>query len=357
MKHIPVILFGTGNVGCELLEQIIASREIVANRNHFHFDIVALLDSQGWEWQPVGIGDEQLYNVIANKRSGQSLGKDRPENNRVLARLTSAGIEEAIVVDTTAADDMELVIDDALEHDFCVAMANKKPLTGPWSSARRYYNHPRLRYESTVGGGQPVIATLRTLRDTGDQVLSIEGQMSGTLGYICAQLDQGTPFSEALAGAKSRGYTEPDPREDLGGMDVKRKIMILARLAGWPLEDDDIEVEALFHPALAHLSVEEFFEAIVAMDPPMRDRVAKVSESGKVLRYVAEVNEAGGSVGMVDLPPSSPLANLKYIGFRTGHYDSEPLLIAGKGAGLDMTAAGVLGDMIGLGREQLFPHI
>ena len=93
------------------------------------------------------------------------------------------------------------------------------------------------------------------------------------------------------------------------------------------------------------------------MDPPMRDRVTKASESGKVLRYVAEVNEAGGSVGMVDLPPSSPLANLKYIGFRTGHYDSEPLLIAGKGAGLDMTAAGVLGDMIGLGREQLFPHI
>ncbi len=351
MKHVPVVVFGTGNVGRTLVQQIVDSREIVAGRNHFHFDIVALLDSQGWRWQPVGFDDNQLQNIIADKKAGRPLSEDRPGHSEVLLRLAASEIEGAIVVDTTAADGMEPVIDQALELDYSVAMANKKPLTGPWPTARRYYNHPKLRYESTVGGGQPVIATLRYLRDTNDQIFSIEGQLSGTLGYICGRLDEGASFSAALAEAKARGYTEPDPREDLGGQDVKRKIMILGRLAGWPLEEDDVQVEALYHPSLAHLSVGEFMESVTAMDPVMRDRIDAAGNADQVLRYVARVSEKGGSVGLTGLSPTSPLANLKYINFRTARYDDEPLMIAGKGAGLEMTAAGVLGDMIALVRE------
>ncbi len=351
MKNIPVIVFGIGNVGQTLVQQIVDSHEIVASRNHLHFSIVALVDSRGWQWDPVGLDDNRLQNIIADKQGGQPLSEGRPGQTEVLRQLAAAGIERAIVVDTTAADGMEPVIDLALELDFAVAIANKKPLTGPWTAARRYYNNPKMRYESTVGGGQPVIATLRYLRDTNDQIFSIEGQLSGTLGYICSRLDEGSSFSKALAEAKDRGYTEPDPREDLGGLDVKRKIMILGRLAGWPLEEDDIQVEPLYHPSLAHLSVAEFMESAIAMDPVIGDQIIAAGHAGQVLRYIARVSEQGGAVGLSGLSPSSPLANLKYINFRTARYDDEPLMIAGKGAGLEMTAAGVLGDMIALVRE------
>ncbi len=353
MNRMPVVIFGAGGVGRALFRQLVTTREIVASRNRCHFDIVAVLDSSSWAWQPDGLTDEQLEEIIKQKEDGHSLGSDRPENQKIFDHLSEAGLVGGLLVDVTAADNMEPIIDEALESQHGVVLANKKPLTGLWEHTRGYYNHPCLRYESTVGGGQPVINTLRYLRDTGDPVINIEGQLSGTLGYICSQLDKDTPFSVALAEAKARGFTEPDPREDLGGRDVMRKIMILGRLAGWPLEETDIEVESLYHPALSHLAVDEFMNAAVAMDPSLMDRVQSAKEAGQVLRYVAQVDDSGGSVGLTGIPIGSPLADLKYISFRTGRYEDEPLMIGGKGAGVEMTAAGVLGDMISLSREML----
>ena len=352
MKHIPVIVFGVGGVGRALLRQIVAGRAVVADRNRCHFDIVAVADSNNWRWQAEGLSDDQLEEVVATKASGRPLGEERPDGLEIMAQMASAGLEEALVVDVTAADGMEAIVDKALELGYGVVLANKKPLAGPWKDARRYFGHPRLRYESTVGGGQPVIATLRYLLDTNDPISRVGGQLSGTLGYICGRLDEGVPFSQALFEARNMGYTEPDPRQDLGGLDVMRKTMILGRTAGWPLEETDIMVEALYHSALAHLDVAEFMTAAVAMDPSIGDRVAAAREAGKVLRYTARVKPGGGSVGLEAIPMDSPLAGLKYISFQTGRYDEQPLMIGGRGAGVEMTAAGVLGDMIGLVRER-----
>jgi homoserine dehydrogenase len=302
--------------------------------------VAGVLDSRGWVWQPGGLSDEQLQAIVASKAAGQALGGDRPENEAIPPLLAGSGLGKGLIVDLTAAEGMEPVIDRALDSGSAVVLANKKPLAGPWETARHYFNQPGLRLEATVGGGQPVIATLRTLRDTNDPVAEIEGQLSGTLGFICGRLDEGAPFSQALAEARAAGFTEPDPREDLGGQDVKRKIMILGRLAGWPLTDENIAVEALYHPSLAHLSVAEFMAASVAMDGSLEDRVETARANGTVLRYVARVSAQG-----------SPLASLKYVSFRTARYDDEPLLIGGKGAGVEMTAAGVMGDMVGLVRE------
>lgn len=351
MKEAPVLLFGAGGVGRALLRQIVTGREVVAERCQCRFKIVGVLDSRGWIWQPAGLSDEQLEEIVASKAAGQSLGDERPEEEAVLSLLAGSGLGNVVIVDVTAADGMEPVIDRALEGGYGVVLANKKPLAGPWDVAWRYFNQPALRFEATVGGGQPVIATLRMLRDTNDPVIEIEGQLSGTLGFICGRLDEGIPFSRALAEARAAGFTEPDPREDLGGQDVKRKIMILGRLAGWPLTDEDIAVEALYHPSLAHLSVPEFMAASVAMDGSLKDRVDAARASGTVLRYVGKVTAQGGSVGLAAVPQGSPLASLKYVSFRTGRYDEEPLLIGGKGAGLEMTAAGVVADMISLVRE------
>jgi homoserine dehydrogenase len=351
MKQIPVILFGVGGVGQALIRQIMGTRERIAARAGIRFDLVAAADSQSWQWHPAGLDDGALQSILARKRGSAPLEGDYPGPNEVVTAALQAGLERGLVVDVTAAAGMEPVLAAALDAGYGVVLANKKPLAGPWQTAQPFFAHPYVRHESTVGGGQPVIATLRTLLDTGDRVVRIEGQLSGTLGYICRRLDERARFSVALAAAKTLGYTEPDPRDDLGGQDVMRKLLIVGRMAGWPMEAGAIDVEALYPPALAHLDVNEFMLASVALDPSLADRVNAAGAAGEVLRYVAELEEGQGRIGLKAVPVESPLANLKYVSFKTERYDDEPLLIGGKGAGVEMTAAGVLGDMVSLGRE------
>ena len=354
LKQVPVIVMGAGGVGAALLRQIVNGRERVAFRNKCRFEVVAVADSQSCLFAAEGLDDAALLAATARKQQGRGLAAgNRPSGIEIIDRARQAGWEKGIVVDVTAVDGMEPVLDHALEAGYGVALANKKALAGPWQTAQKYFNHPRVRHESTVGGGQPVIATLRYLLDVNDPIYQIEGQMSGTLGFICGQMDGGVPFSRAVREAKELGYTEPDPRDDLSGKDVMRKVMILARMAGWPLEETDIEVESLYTPELASLSVPDFLEAVETLDETMRLRVATALTEGMVLRYVAEVTDGRGAVGLKPVPAGSALSSLKYISFRTARYDDEPLLIGGKGAGVEMTAAGVLGDMIDLAREAL----
>ncbi|WP_420628651.1 homoserine dehydrogenase [Candidatus Leptofilum sp.] len=362
MKEVPVILFGVGGVGSALIRQVVNGRSHLKTRNQIQFNIVAITDRKTMLWERTGLSDVQLLEAVAAKRQGLAVDpahrtikpnhRVRPSEMEIVQQVTQANLGPAIFVDVTAADGLEPTLSKALSQGHSVVLANKKALAGAWASSQEFFNHPRLRHESTVGGGQPVIATLRYLLDVNDPIYQIEGQLSGTLGFICTQLDTGVPLSQAIAEAKAKGYTEPDPREDLGGQDVMRKVMILGRMAGWPLEANDIEVESLYTPDLADLTVPQFLEAASQLDAAMAQRVAEARENGQVLRYVAELSEGSGTVGLKPIPADSPLANMKYISFRTGFYNDEPLLIGGKGAGVEMTAAGVLGDMIGLVREQ-----
>jgi len=353
MKKVPVVLYGAGGVGLALLQQLIDSKYRVAERNQIEFQMVVVTDSRSWLFVPDGMGAGVLRDVMVAKKNGRSLNNtsDRPTDLEIVQYVAAAIDESAIVVDVTAVTGMEPVLDFALEQGYGVALANKKAMAGPWATAQNYFNHPLMRYESTVGGGQPVIATLRYLLDVNDPIYEIEGQLSGSLGFICGRLDQGMPFSKAVAEAKSLGFTEPDPRDDLGGMDAMRKVMILGRMAGWPLEESNIEVESLYAPELSELSVAEFMEQVHTLDAAMKLRVAAAAAKGNVLRFVAELEEGRGTVGLKPIPATSALSNLKYISFRTERYNDEALLIGGKGAGVEMTAAGVLGDMIDLARE------
>lgn len=352
MKQVPVILFGAGGVGSALLRQIVNGRSPTTQRNQIQFNVVAVCDSRSWQFDSAGLPDKQLLDIVSRKENGEAVGAERPSNLEALNMLAESGLENVVVVDITAADGLEPVVDRALELDYGVVLANKKIFAGPIDGAQKYFNNPRIRHESTVGGGQPVIATLRYLLDSNDPVHEIEGQLSGTLGFICQQLDKGIAFSTAVAEAKSRGFTEPDPREDLGGMDVMRKVMILGRMNGWPLQTSDIAVESLYTPDLAALTVPEFMKAVSSLDLTISQRVAAAKAEGKVLRYLAHVQDGKGTVGLKAIPASSGLANLKYISFRTDHYNDEALMICGKGAGVQMTAAGVVGDMVDLVREE-----
>ena len=356
MNRIPVIILGAGGVGRALLQQIVDGRQTATARANCRFDVVAVADSRSWRWDPQGHDDAALQEMVAAKKqrgghSAPELGDERPDVEAIVQQAVDAGLEAAILVDVTATDEMTPAIDRALQAGYGVVLANKKPLAGSWAQSGSYFGRPQIRYEATVGGGQPVIATLRYLLDTGDRVQKLEGQLSGTLAYILSRLDDGTRFSVALAAARVKGLTEPDPRQDLGGEDVQRKLLILGRTAGWRLESSDIAVESLFPAALAHLDVQEFMLASMAMDPYLRDRANAAGAAGEVLRYVAELEPEKGQVGLKAVPVESPQVNLKYVSFHTVRYAESPLLVGSNSGGVQTTAAAVIGDMMGLVRE------
>jgi len=238
----------------------------------------------------------------------------------------------------------------ALEVGYSVALANKRPLAGPLDVAKTFFDTPRVRFEATVGAGLPVINTLRYLVDTGDEVYRIEGALSGTLGFLCSRLEDGDPFSMAVGMARSMGYTEPDPRDDLSGMDVARKALILGRLAGWPLGMDDIRVEALYPDEMAALSVQEFMAHLPRLDS---DFAAYMGALAGVPRYMAEIDPQGGVVAlrMVGERLAAQLRGTQnQVSFSTRRYADHALTLTGPGAGIQVTAAAVLLDCIQLAR-------
>lgn len=356
MIRIPVILLGVGGIGRALLRQIVAGRDHLANRVNCRFDVTAVVDSRGWRYEEGGLGDEQLLAIVKTKESGQTLSLPRPSNAELLEK-TSPFDSYKLLVDVTAADDMNPLISQALAGGYGVVLANKKPLTGPWSEIKHLFNEPGLRFEATVAGGQPVLAALRYLIDTGDRISSIEGQLSGTMGHICRRLDEGLSFSKALREVHENGVTEPDPREDLSGQDVMRKLIILGRLSGWPIEEVDIDVESIVPPALTRISIERFLESSVDMDASIQEWRDAVGKNGNVLRYIAHVERSGGSVGLRAVSETSAMARVKHLAIYTNRFARYPLIIGSDHSGVETTAAGVLGDMVSLVRENRFTNV
>jgi homoserine dehydrogenase len=349
-KNVPIIFLGVGKVGGTLLRQVLDCGDAVQERTGLRLAPVALADVSGALLEPAGLPEETLRAAIEATAGGgllESLPGIRP-----LGELHGALQAGAVLADMTATPKTMPTLVAALEADCGVVLANKIPLAGPWETAHPLLEHPKLRYECTVGAGLPVIGTLRYLLDTGDRATGIEGCLSGTLGYLCAELEKGVPYSAAVRQARAMGYTEPDPRDDLGGKDVARKALILARTAGWPLEEDDLTVEPLYPDALAGLSVEEFLAAAETLDGEYGARVEAALGEGKVLRYVACVDPEGGSVGPVAVDREGALGALRgpanYVALHTARYDEVPLALSGPGAGPEVTAAGVLGDVIAL---------
>ena len=213
-------------------------------------------------------------------------------------------------------------------------------------------------YEGTVGAGLPVIATLKSLLDTGDQVERVEGVFSGTLSYIFNNLQPGKPFSEVVSDAKRRGFTEPDPRDDLSGTDVTRKVVTVARECGSTAELSDVDTESLVPAVLrdSTISAQLFMQQLPNFDAEIDERVREADAAGEVLRYVGSYDAESGvlQARLRRFPKSHPFANLNgtenIISFTTQRYTSPPLIVRGPGAGPDVTAAGVFADIVQLCR-------
>lgn len=354
MKRIPLIQFGVGNVGQSLIEQVVANRARQADLLDLRLEYVALADSDGAVVSNEGLDDYALKEIVEAKAGGVRLNDlDAGYVQRDPSAIVDvAGVDEAVVIDVTATEATIPALLEALETGYRVVTANKLPLTESFALFQTLTADQRIRFETTVGAGLPVINTLQTLVEVGDEVRRIQGCLSGTLGFVCAQLEAGRPFSEAVREAKRRGYTEPDPREDLAGRDAARKALILARILGYPIEFEDVEVEQLYPSEMDPLTVEEFLAEVDALDEQYAARADEAKVAGRPLRYVSEVMDGRCRVAMTTVDPDSRLAHIQasdsIVVFHTALYDANPLAISGRGAGSAVTAAGVLGDIVAL---------
>lgn len=352
-RTVPIMLIGLGNVGSEILRHILESQANIAARTGLRLVPVGLADISGITFNTAGLDPALLQDVLAAtkaRRLLEAVVSTRP--------LESQAIPSGVtVVDVTAARDNVPLLKRALAANSGAVLANKNPLTGPWQEVRAFFETPLLRYECTVGAGLPVIDSLQSLLDTGDAALRIEGCLSGTLGYLCAEMERGVSYSDAITTARTLGYTEPDPRDDLSGHDVARKALILARTAGWPLEMSDFTVEPLYSEALAALSVEDFMAAAHQLNADYAGRFQQAQSQGQTLRYVAQVRPDGGAVGLQAVGQDSPMWTLRgpanYVSLQTRRYEDSPMVIAGPGAGPEVTAAGVLNDIVRVARRMI----
>jgi homoserine dehydrogenase len=364
MRAIPVILLGVGGVGRALVRQIVENRSLHAEQYGLQLNLLAVADSRSAVIAlEGGLVDDALNEILTLKTAGRAL-TDHPlggPQSDLVGVVDVAGRPGAIVVDCTATDATVPALLYSLEQGYKLVLANKKPLTIQQEVYHRLTRAGgtqgprhlgRTRWETTCGAALPVIAALNRLVASGDSVTRITGTFSGTLGYVMTGLQQGRPFSEVVREAHQLGYTEPDPRDDLGGVDVARKALILARGLGWPLELSDVTVTGLYPAHMESLTVAEFLAALPELDADFAQQVQAAAAQGQVLRYAATVEAGACRVGPTLVDAASPLGRLSgtdnLVEFYTRWYNPNPLVIQGRGAGVDATASGVLADVIEL---------
>lgn len=356
--RLDVFLLGFGRIGRSLSDLV---AELPASGPKVR--IVGVADRSGVVFDPNGLSAHRLTTIAREKAKGHSLkhlegGRgERAEDG--VRRAVKHALSHPVLVDVTADETTE-VLRAALTHGMDVVLANKKPLAGPADEADGLValaaqHGRRIRHEATVGAGLPVMDTFAKLQETGDEVVSIEGCLSGTLGFLLSQLEAGKRFSQALTAAMDAGYTEPDPRDDLSGADVARKALILGRLMGFKGEPASVVTESLVPADAKALPLKTFLARLGNWDGEWAERIRTARAKGTVLRYVATVTPRRLRVGLSALPLSSPFAALQgtdnQIVFTTTRYREHPLVIRGPGAGPLVTAAGVLNDILALARR------
>ncbi len=359
MKHTPLIIFGAGKVGRALVRQLLDAAEIHAGRDGLAFPVAAWCDHDGAAVDEKGLPAEALAALLDAKAAGSPFVETpygSPQTD-LHAIVDIAGSDGCIVVDVTASDATVPALDLALRRGYAAATANKVPLAGPQATFDRLTAAGRLGYESTVGSAVPVIATAQGLMRAADRVDAARGALSGTLGFISTGLQAGQPFSALVAEAMRRGYAEPDPRVDLGGMDVARKALILARTLGWKAELSQVEVTGLLPAEYATLPLAGCLARLPELDVDFAAQVADATADGQVLRYVAEIKDGRAAVGLRAVPADSALGQLRgndnLVAFHTRYYPDTPLVLQGRGAGVDAAAAGVHSDIVALAQRKL----
>ena len=348
---ISVGVIGPGIVGRALLEQIASQSERLRRDLKLDLRVRGLLSSKRMLLSERGV-------PLAGWREALD-GADHPADlGRFVEHVAAEHLPHHVIIDCTASGEVAAHYADWLAAGIHVVTPNKKANSAPLAQYRALHAARRAGgshylYEATVGAGLPVIQTLRDLRETGDDIVSIEGIFSGTLAYLFNVYDGRRAFSDIVREAKQRGYTEPDPRDDLSGMDVARKLIILGREMGLTLEMSDVKVESLVPAGLEQGSVQDFLDRLPAHDAVMAARFERAGAAGKVLRYVGRLTASGeATVGVVECEARHAFANIaltdNVVRFATTRYSSNPLIVQGPGAGPEVTAGGIFADLLRL---------
>jgi aspartokinase/homoserine dehydrogenase 1 len=353
-QQVSIMVMGTGTVGTQLLSQIEQQAQKLEESHGIVLRVVGVMNSRRVVFDPNGLS---LDGVVERLQSAPEYTPVQMDG--ILGELRRLPLP--ILVDCTAAAGMIEFYASCIERGLHVVGANKKPLTVPMDAIQNLRGLMRRHsrawyYETTVGASLPVIETLKDLVRTGDQVRLIEGAFSGTLGYLANELMAGARLSAAVEDARHRGYTEPNPGDDLCGLDVARKALILARELGLALELSDVIVEPFVpRQGLEQLPVDELMAVLRSMDDEMHTQILQLKSEGRTLRYLARIdlNAAGGpkvTVGPVAVPNDHPAADLRgaeaFVAYTTERYSQYPLIVRGAGAGGAVTAAGVLADIL-----------
>ena len=351
-ETISIGIIGPGNVGQSLLKQMAA--EIPRLKAQFNLDlrVRAIAGSSR-----MLLSDRAIN--LANWREEFDRNSVPLDWGAFTSHVHAEHLPHAVVVDCSASADVSNRYVEWLGGGVHIVTPNKKAPSGPLAAydelhAVRRRHNTRFLYETTVGAGLPVIGTLRDLRETGDQIRSIDGIFSGTLAYLFNVFDGSRPFSTIVREARDAGYTEPDPRDDLSGQDVARKLIILSREMGMRLEMKDLVIESLIPPGLEQGSPEDFLAALADHDAAMAERWSKAREAGEVLRYVGRLDRQSGTatVRLESLPARHPFAHINLtdniVRYASARYSENPLVIQGPVAGPAVTAAGVFADVLRL---------
>ena len=346
---ISIGLVGPGVVGSVLLEQIASQAPRLLRDFRLDLRVRALMTSKKMLLSDQSIGIDGWRDKLT---AGEPVDVERFADH-----VHADHLPHAVIIDCSASEKVAALYPRWLAEGIHVVTPNKRGNSGSLDLSARVHEARRAGgshylYEATVGAGLPIMQTLRDLRETGDEIRKVEGIFSGTLAYLFNVWDGSEPFSSIVKTAKAKGYTEPDPRDDLSGTDVARKLVILAREMGMLLELADVALEGLIPPALVGVGVEEFMARLTELDAPMLARLEAARARNHVLRYVGALDAASNraTVGLMELERSHPFANINLtdnvVRFVTSRYDQNPLVVQGPGAGPAVTAGGVFADLL-----------
>ena len=347
-KVLNLFLCGVGTVGSMLIEQIRSQYNVLMQRNGLKLNVVGIASSKAGIYDRDGIDLEHYRELLkALEAQGRNLKEE----------VIGMNIFNSVFVDCTASKDIAALYQSFLEHNISVIAANKIAASSDYDN---YLNLKRtarnrgvwFRYETNVGAGLPIIGTINDLRNSGDKILKIEAVLSGTLNFIFNEISAEVPFSETVRRAKEQGYSEPDPRIDLSGTDVVRKLVILTREAGYKVEQQDVEKNLFVPDSYFEGSVDDFWKKLPALDADFELRRQKLEAEGKRWRFVATMEDGKTNVALREVDRNHPFYNLEgsnnIVLLTTERYKEYPMQIQGYGAGAGVTAAGVFANIMSI---------
>lgn len=346
-KDIHLYVVGVGTVGGSLFKQIKQQKQHLMEEHNINVNVVGICRSKAMVIDADGIN---LDNYLETVNNGEPA-----DLNKFVESISELNLRNSVFVDCTADDDVSNIYQKVLDSFASVVTANKVACSSDYTLYKNLKktalkNNVKFMYETNVGAGLPIITTINDLSKSGDKVLKLEAVLSGTLNFLFNALSKDVTLSQAIRQAKELGYSEPDPRIDLSGIDVVRKLIILAREAGYPLEQKDIQIESFLPRECFEGSLDDFWTKVAEFDAEFETKRQELEEKGLKWRFIASLDCGVGKVGLqaVDvLHPAYPLEGSNNILLlTTERYNEAPMVIRGYGAGADVTAAGVFADII-----------